>query len=227
MISHKHKFIFIHIPKCAGSSITNFYFNTPKLDWRVPNYDFLYGWCPIRKIHLQHATTKELLELDLISPKVWNSYFKFTFVRNPFDRAYSDYLWIMNDRKIIGSFRDYINRTGNFKKILNSKDNKNYRGDHLNKQTTFFDLIGKNKIDLVGRFENLHKDINKINLKLGIEKSFDKHSKKNTKRYSHYSLFFSQSKKKLVEQNYNEDFKLLHYNFVDKKTGFSILKNWI
>ena len=64
MISHQHKIIFIHIPKCAGSSIKDYYFNSPQLDWKTPNYDLLYGWCPKRKIHLQHATSKQLLETD-------------------------------------------------------------------------------------------------------------------------------------------------------------------
>ena len=79
MISHKHKFIFIHIPKCAGSSIRDFYFDTPNLDWKIPNYDLLYGWCPKRKIHLQHATAKQILETDLVSRAVWDNYYKFTF----------------------------------------------------------------------------------------------------------------------------------------------------
>ena len=47
-------------------------------DYRTPNYDFLYGWCPKRKLFLQHATVQELLELDLISNKTWNEYYKFT-----------------------------------------------------------------------------------------------------------------------------------------------------
>ena len=40
IISHKHKFIFIHIPKCAGSTISysllnNLYFELPREeDWK-------------------------------------------------------------------------------------------------------------------------------------------------------------------------------------------------
>ena len=67
MISHDHKCIFIHIPKTAGSSINKFYFNAKQLDWTTPNYDILYGWCPDRKLHLQHATPIQLLQTGLIS----------------------------------------------------------------------------------------------------------------------------------------------------------------
>ena len=65
MISHTHKIIFIHIPKCAGSSV-EVYFKNKTFDWTKPSYKNLTGWCPKRKIHLQHATSKQLLELDLI-----------------------------------------------------------------------------------------------------------------------------------------------------------------
>src|SRR5690606_31521690 len=109
--------IFIHIPKCAGSSMRDFYFDTPNLDWRTPNYELLYGWCPKRRIHLQHATPKELIETGLISQEEWNSYFKFAFVRNPWDRAYSDYLWIQKDRRVKGSFFNYLNGIGEFESI--------------------------------------------------------------------------------------------------------------
>ena len=78
MISHKYRCIFIHIPKCAGTSVNKLLSDNTIFDYRTPNYDFLYGWCPKRKLFLQHATVQELLELDLISNKTWNEYYKFT-----------------------------------------------------------------------------------------------------------------------------------------------------
>ena len=227
MISHKYKFIFIHIPKCAGSSLRDFYFDTPKLDWRLPNYKLLYGWCPKRKIHLQHATSKQLLELDLIKPKDWNEYFKFTFVRNPYDRAYSDYLWLQKDRAIKGRFRDFITKSGVFENVLNDKSVKEYRGDHLIKQTDFFDFSGFYKLDFIGEFERLDLDIEKINKFLGITSEFNYHTKKNISRKKHYSLFYTDTNKRLFEKYYNKDIKLLNYKFEDKRTGISEYKKWI
>lgn len=225
MIFHKHKAIFIHIPKCAGSSINNFFAESKYLDWKSPDYKILYGWCPKRKIHLQHATAKELLDLDLIPENIWKSYYKFTFIRNPFDRMYSDYLWIQNDRKIKGTFKDYILRKGPFAKVLNDKSNKIYRGDHLKKQTDFFDFDGVLKLDYVGRFEQFQKDINYIRFKLSISKKFHNHFKRNSSRYPHYSMFYTNTKKKLVEKNYKDDIDKLNYKFTDKKKGLNKLKN--
>lgn len=224
MISHKHKVIFIHIPKCAGSSIKDFIFDNPKLDWRIPHYDVLYGWCPKRKIHLQHATSDQLLDLGLVSKNNWNDYFKFTFVRNPYDRAYSDYLWIQEDRNIKGSFKDYITKSGDFKKVLSNNSVKEYRGDHLLQQTDFFDF---KQMDFIGKFENIDDDINQLKDILHLDKNFDNHAKKSEHRKYHYSLFFNKNKKQLVEKYFKNDIDLLDYTFTDKRTGLHKLKKWL
>lgn len=214
MISHEHNCIFIHIPKTAGTSISNFYFPAIALDWKKPNYDLLYGWCPKRKIHLQHATSKQLLELDLIKPEIWKSYFKFTFIRNPYDRAYSDYFWIMRDRHIKGSFADYINKKGEFDKILNDNSEMTYRGDHLIPQTNFFSFEGIYKMDFVGRFEQLDEAVFNINKKLDIDKVFNVHIQKGEyKRKKHYSHFYNKENKALVEQFFQQDIEILNYKF--------------
>lgn len=224
MINHQHKVIFIHIPKCAGSSIKDFYFDYPKLDWRKPNYELLYGWCPKRKIHLQHATSRQLLEMNLIDPKIWESYYKFTFVRNPYDRSYSDYLWIQQDRNLKDSFRNYIKKEGAFKKVLSDNSIKEYRGDHLLNQTDFFDLKGEFELDFVGRFESLNDDISSLNKTIGIKKKFNIHAKNNKKRKKHYSHFYTGSKIKLVNEYYEKDIKLLGYSFIDMKKGLNKIK---
>ena len=224
MICHKRKLIFIHIPKCAGSSINHYYFNTKNISWKIPNYDVLYGWCPKRKIHMQHATSQQLLETDLISEENWNDYFKFTFVRNPWDRAYSDYLWIMNDRNVKGSFKDFLTKSGPFFEVLNNNNSMNFRGDHLIPQTDFFNLSGEFSLNFIGRFETLQKDILKINTELNINKQFNFHDKKNLNRYSHYSHFYSKSRKKIVNMNYKKDIEILKYQFEEEKRGLKKLK---
>lgn len=65
-ISHTHKLIFVHNPKCAGTSIIN-YFDME--DWG----------------HTNASDSKEKYS------KYWDKYKKFTIVRNPWDRFYSNY----------------------------------------------------------------------------------------------------------------------------------------
>ena len=74
MILEKPKILFVHIPRTGGSSIEKFFDFTPKLD----HY----------KKQTQHSTLQEYSEHCDVK-----KYFKFTVVRNPWDRLLSWYLW--------------------------------------------------------------------------------------------------------------------------------------
>jgi hypothetical protein len=71
MINHKYKFIFLHIPRTGGTSIEKALFGQ---DW--------WGVHPPSK-HLTAHMAKQ------IYAPYWQDYFKFTFVRNPWDRMVS------------------------------------------------------------------------------------------------------------------------------------------
>lgn len=226
MISHKHKCIFIHIPKTAGTSI-NTYFHPGVIFKTVPpDYERLFGWCPKRQIHLQHATSNQLLELELVSEQVWNDYFKFTFVRNPWDRAYSDYIWIQKFAGVKGSFKCYINKTNEFEFVLNDISSHHYLGDHLIPQTDFFDFNGNYKLDFIARFENFDEDINSIIKKLGIDIPFTNHENKGN-RLKKYSDFYTNSMKKWVDKKFKKDIELLDYKFDNNRTGLKKLKQFL
>ncbi|WP_339703440.1 sulfotransferase family 2 domain-containing protein [uncultured Marixanthomonas sp.] len=226
MISHEHKCIFIHIPKTAGTSINEFFHPGVKFKVATPDYERLFGWCPKRRLHMQHATSKQLLETELITEEQWNAYFKFTFVRNPWDRAYSDYLWIQSYAGVKGSFNDYLNRTNEFSRILNDNSNYDYLGDHLLNQTDFFDFEGKYKLDFIGRFENFDADIALILKQLSIKEKFELHKNK-SERHLHYSNFYTKSRMKKVKNIYERDISLLEYSFEDERKGFKTLKRFI
>jgi len=226
MISHKHKCIFIHIPKTAGMSINSFFHPEVNFYQDVPNYEILFGWCPKRQLHMQHATAKQLLETELITEEQWNDYYKFTFVRNPWDRAYSDYKWIQGFSGIYGGFKDFINKAGDFDQILNNKSSMNYLGDHLQLQTDFFDFEGFYKPDFIGRFENFPKDILKILKDLEIKKSFDIFIN-TSKREKDYSLFYTNTFMHLISKKYYLDIELLNYQFEDKRKGIYKLKQFL
>ena len=71
MISHQHKVIFIHIPKCAGRSISE-----------------AFGQ-PFDHFTASYYQTKH--------PDNWHSYTVFTMVRNPYQRLVSMYHYIKNE----------------------------------------------------------------------------------------------------------------------------------
>lgn len=224
MISHKHKCIFIHIPKCAGTTIKYWLFPNENVDWKKTDYNKLHGWCPERKFFMQHATSKQLLESNLITQEVWDSYFKFTFVRNPWDRAVSDYFWLMNDQKIKDSFAKYLLKSGKFVHVLNDKEELYYRGDHLTPQTDFFSTEGALKLDFVGKFENFDADMLAISKQLDLNYKTNLHINKSKKKKPHYSHFFSRQIKESFNEIYINDIEKLNYSFEDKQDSFS-LKN--
>lgn len=226
MISHKHKCIFIHIPKTAGMSINTFFHPGVVFKTVPPDYERLFGWCPKRKIHLQHATSKQLLELELISEDVWKTYFKFSFVRNPWDRAYSDYLWVQEFSGVKGSFREYMFNEGSFKKTLTDKSNYKYLGDHKILQSDFFSNNEPYKLDFVGRFENFKEDIQLILKKLNVPTPFNSFENKG-KRDSNYSNFYTGTMKKWVEIKYGKDISLFNYTFENNRTGLNKLKRFL
>ena len=220
MISHKHKCIFIHIPKCAGTSINFFLFPEEKIHWFDANYEVVHGWCPQRKFFMQHATSKQLVETGLVTQEQWETYFKFTFVRNPWDRAVSDYFWLMKDQKVEGTFNQYLNRSGEFAPLLNDIGAKYYRGDHLIPQSDFFSEEGIYKMDFVGRFENFSEDMNKVVLRLGYDKEFDMHVNKGINRTEHYSKLFTDESRDIVASLYAKDIQQFGYTFDDQRTIF-------
>lgn len=227
MISHRHKCIFIHIPKAAGSSI-EYYFKTKPFNWKEPNFETLVGWDPKRKIHLQHATAKQLLELELISEDTWKEYFKFSFVRNPWSRAYSDYFWMINDTGIKDSFENFIQKKGDFKKVLSDDSRKEYRGDHLIPQTDFLFIDGVIAVDYFGKQEHFNHDFDYVKKALNLSHEMNFHEKKSSHKHSHYSKFYSPRTIQLIQEKYQNDIKNFSYTFDDKRSWIQKLfsKSW-
>ena len=215
MICHKYKFIFIHIPKTGGTSIEKF-FNISPFDNKIPDYDNLVGYDRKLGIHLQHATVDEIKKNNLIPDTVWNSYFKFTIVRNPYDKMYSEYYWVSKDLGIKDTFSNFILKKGKYKTVLNNRKKWRYRGDHLIKQQDYILINGKSEMDYIGRFENFNETISYVLKEIGVKNDFNIHSKKMNKIFEHYSHFYTRFGKKQIERIYNNDLDYFNYEFEDK-----------
>lgn len=85
-VNYKNKIIFVHIPKCGGTSVEVFF--------NMRNKESLYSTdenvINNVKYSLQHLTPNLIKELI---PDIYDDYTKFTIIRNPYERVLSEYVW--------------------------------------------------------------------------------------------------------------------------------------
>ena len=116
MISHGHRCIFVHIPKTGGTSIEDVIWPDTRMEehlWMgfVSKYRNKY-----QTGGLQHLLARQIRQE--VGADIFDDYFKFAVVRNPWDRAVSQYSYtkIRTDlHDLIGmtedtSFSEYLNR---------------------------------------------------------------------------------------------------------------------
>lgn len=203
MICDKYKTIFVHIPKTGGTSIEKVFFNDLKFK------DF--GLDSKENLFYQHFTPSELLAKGFIDQTQHDNYYKFTFVRNPWDRMVSEYFFQIKNVPILRrlSFTDFIYET---KKVLNGQksllDDAWGINKHLEPQINF---IKNEKIDFIGRFESLERDFVKICKT--INHPVTQLKKENSTEHFHYSHYYDTKTMRLVEDLYREDIEYFGYNF--------------
>tara|TARA_Y100000593_G_C4322004_1_gene344295 strand:+ start:1336 stop:2856 length:1521 start_codon:yes stop_codon:yes gene_type:complete len=215
IISHKHKFIFFKTRKTAGSSIqvalgnhcgendiiTGQYRegvddNSHSAGLNMSNF---YTNHP----HPEIIPTKSFIENN-IGRDVWDSYFKFAFIRNPYDIAVSRYHWDRKKRNrkdeiSIDDFRNWV------------KHGKLTDEDWLYK---YISTSGSVDLDFVGRYENLSNDLEYIcekigipNLNLGFLKSGFRDKK------IKYTEYYDDDTKNIVSNFFETDLNLFNYKF--------------
>lgn len=205
MISHTHRCIFIHIPKCGGTSIENVIWPEPRSE-----ADLWMGF--VSKYHnkyqtggLQHLLATQIL--DEVGEEIFNKYFKFTFVRNPWAKAVSQFFY-MKQRP---DLREYIGMKENdpFKKYLVLTSKKLHV--QWEKQFRFFmDDNGKQLADFVGRLETMEQDAAYIFNRLSIQAEIPH---VNATRHKHYAEYYDDESKEMVFDQFKEDILLLEYKF--------------
>lgn len=215
-VSSKYPLIFLHIPKCAGTSLCNM-LQIPKDNRGHGNYS-----------ELKHR----------INPEIWNSHKKFTVVRNPFDRIVSTYAYRKQKKYDCQFFKkdmygNPLEDDYTFEDWFWNLDVHLHFGMHAtvhsknlhwpSNMTSSYDLILDNNneisIDYIARFENLNDDLkiifDDLNLKL------PEMSKQNKSKHKHYSEYFKcktgESIKEMIYDIFKKDFDAFGYEYEEKK----------
>jgi len=190
MINHQHKFLFIHIPRTGGSSIESQF-----------NYDEEIE----RNKHWTLHDWKKTLD-----PDVFDEYFKFTFVRNPWDLTISKYKcdWFTSKRPG-GPIGEKEGKS--LKYFLEHYE----RPAHENGET-FHDYFDPEQINFVGRFENRENDLQYISQKIGVNIDSKIHQRKiqmRNKNKKHYTEYYDDETREIVAEKYAKDIEYFGYKF--------------
>lgn len=222
MIDHKHKCIFIHLSRTAGTAIETAICGK---NWWMIN--------PNTK-HIRASRAK------IIYKKYWDNYYKFSFVRNPWDRMISLYhIKYFNGDKIrnppINQFqKTYFDSETYFDSVeqkdgiffVNTKNIGASSGKGLNyflqnyipppwehNQKIDYCEILDEELDFVGKFENLEDDFQTVAENIGLENKIsyieclEKIDKKN------YFYYYDKTSIDKVGEMYSCSIKRFNYKY--------------
>lgn len=193
-----YKCIFLHIPKTAGLAVSKTLFGSHgpshlNYDWFVQNF----GMQTVR------------------------AYYKFTFVRNPWDRLHSAYFFLkkggINEENAMFA-QQHLSHINSFEQFvmewLDEESVDSYW--HFIPQYKFITSSNnpdKIMADFVGRFEHLDTDFNIVANNLGLKDVKLKHVNSNSEKVSTYITDYTPEMIDKVAKLYQQDVKLLGYQF--------------
>ena len=233
MICHHTKCIFVHIPKNAGQSIEHVFLNRLGLTWetRAPLLLRYNGRPELGPPRLAHLRAEEYVRYKYLPQEMYDEYFKFAFVRNPWSRMVSFYKISRYSHRL--EFKQFL--TGVFK-------NKFWYEKRwfMGPQTDFI-YSGDDSllVDFVGRFEQLQNDFNQVCDRIGLPHTEIPHvnlaentkpnpsrepkklakyllylaTKRKIPTFKRYQDYYDRESKELVAELYNRDIELLGYDF--------------
>ena len=197
MISDSHKFIFIHIPKTAGTSLCNIFLK-----------EKAYIHTKKGRYYQSHESVNDL---EITNSEEMDKYFTFSFVRNPFRRLVSYYNFKINTKyfppKI--SFKEMCRKI--YKKERKGIRDRNFL---LHTRSCCEYLINKNgeiNIDFIGKVENLQKDFDFICDKINLQKQII--PKQNKSKVVDYTDFYDNETIKITSDIYQSDLEKFSYKF--------------
>ncbi len=184
--------IFVHITKSAGTSVALSLFGKLPYHYRAWEYRVIFG------------------------RRRFNQYFKFAFVRNPWDRLYSAYSYLKgggwNDDDRAWS-QQHLADIDDFEQFVLEwlTPERLYAHIHFWPQSDFIcDKHGKPLIDYLGYFEEIQDDFQVIAQKLGSDATL---AHTNKSKRAGYQQVYSEAAKQKVAQLYQADITHFGYRF--------------
>lgn len=213
IVSHSKKFVFIHIFKTAGTSIRAALlpYQSTKLQAVIHAYRLAWTVTPrpiSRKITHRFGRIKHGNYLNAtrwITEEQMRDYFKFAFVRNPWDWTVSLYFYILQDKK--HHWYPDVAKMAEFGEFLDF-----YLATKPRTQKSFL-VNSKDEMmmDFVGRFENISDDFAHICRRLNIQETLEK---KNTSKHKPYAEYYTPERRDALGEWFREDIEAFKYSFL-------------
>lgn len=173
MICHERKLIGIHIPRTGMTSMEKALFGCDY--WKID--------AEAKHLRASHARKRYA--------DYWDEYFKFGFVRNPYDRMVS--MLKFKDRLMPdGTFYDFVAHISSLQ--------KSYHSYWLDEE-----------LDFVGRFEHLLDGWDEIKSRLNLDLDLPHTGK--SKRNLDYRTYYDDETKALVDAVHQRDLEIYGYEF--------------
>lgn len=200
MKSDSKKFIFIHIPKTAGNAVQKVLM--PYSSERV--YRKSYKGNTLNDFEIEtllgkgrkHEWVGAFIENPHILEGPLENYYKFSVVRNPWERMVSFYCYT-------------------FPSMSQKVDPKHFLSHGLSKNMpSMLDYISYDKeiqMDKIIRYENLEVEFSEACSHLSIP--FKALELTNVSKHPHYSYFYNQESLDLIEKIYKNDIDSFGYSF--------------
>ncbi len=156
---------------------------------------------------LQHLLAKQIR--SEVGPEVFAAYYKFTIVRNPWDRAVSQFA-SMAERE---DLRDFIGmkRRDCFKAYLSLIAKR--RHVQWEPQVSFLnDAEGRLLVDYIGRFETFAESVFQVLGRLGMQLTSIPHTQKGDRRP--YASYYDDESREIIAEIYRQDVETFGYSFV-------------
>lgn len=245
IVSHRHRFIFIHCRKVAGSSmkVTLAPYLGPSdiLMGRevLSHARFLEPWVlrefmtaegvhqivrsmlrgkswrdalnkTIKKRHkrahdLRSSAHPPAVDVREAFPDEWSEYFKFCFVRNPYERAVSDYLYLTRKFSNPPPFSDYLREL--------SRTGRDFHGRTKHDNWPMYTIDGEVAMDFVGRYENLHDDFRIAMQRIGLPDVAMTGSEKRRDYTRPWRDYYQPGDRERVEALYGSEIEMFGYEF--------------
>ncbi len=221
LISHKFRFIFVHIAKTGGTSIRSAL--TPLL------LTDPYRWLQYLLNRLSDLTSHRIgvkfprhagivAAMEILPGEYFRSMFKFAFVRNPWDLQVSSYHHIQRERpQLLSHIHDFESF---LKWKLEGDRSPHYILDASSRPQWYslIDISGNCVMDFIGRFERLEEDFSRACKLMGLKRVPSlPHRRKGVNRERDYRIYYTDRGAELVERHFRIDIEKLGYSFDMKK----------